>query len=509
MLQFIRNLFAPRPAEKLASKPSQNRQPIRIGARYDATQTGSSNRRHWAAADDRGPNNANDTNTRSILCRRARYERDNDPHVCGLTKTLAHDLIGTGPRLDLPFSDEALYEPARLVELRFARHCKAIDFGEKLRLLVEPRATDGETFGMFTNNPNLDGVQLDFKAMEQEQVATPGFSSAVNGIDGIEFDSNGNPTHYHVLDEHPGEMLGSLSQAFTRVPASQMVHWFRPSRPGQARGVSEFASSLETGAQTRRYSLAVLGKAEICANITGVMETENVTLDDAGEPVDVKAMDEVDFPRMSMLTLPGGFKAKTFEPGQNTTGYTEYIGEKRREMARPVLAPFNVMTGNSSGYNYSSGRLDHVPYHRVIWIERERLAAKVLNKFFLAWYREALAVGLIPSELPPIEEWNWDWQWDAFDSIDPVKDAAAWKELITLKIATRTEACAARGLRFREVIDTLAAEEAYMRSKGLDPAVEPAPVMAPATPAKKKPSPADDEDTTLETDSRWAGVMRV
>lgn len=493
---------APKPA--VVKSAAKSPRMIRLNARYDAAQTGSSNRNHWAAAEDRGPNCTNDTYTRSLLCRRARHERDNDPHINGLTKTLAHDLIGTGPRLQI-VADESTYDAARLVEERYAKFCSDIGYHESLRILVETRPVDGESFGQFTIWPQSPNpVKLNFRTLEQEQVATPGFSPMAGAVDGIEYDANGKPTYYHVLDEHPGETISStFSQMFTRVPAEQMVHWFRPTRPGQARGVSEFASSLETGAQTRRYSLAVLGKAEISANITGVMETENVTLDEQGQEIAPEIMEEVDFPRMSMLTLPGGFKAKVFEPGQNTTGYSEYVAEKRREMARPVLAPFNVMTGNSSGYNYSSGRLDHVPYHRVLWIERERLAAMVLNKFFLAWYREALAIGLIPSELPPIEELKWDWQWDAFDSIDPKKDAEAWSMLISLKIATRTEACAARGLRFREVIDMLAMEEEYMRSKGIDPSTQPMPATDP-NPDQTPNNISDEDDTTLDLPVRRA-----
>lgn len=484
-------MFSPKVVRQVEYRPTPK-------ARYDAAQTGSQNRNHWANADDLGPNAANSATIRATLRRRARYERDNDPHLCGLVKTLAHDLIGTGPRLQLTPADDSQRDLAREVEAIFHKWALSIDLADKLRVMAESRPIDGEAFAILTTNTRLNGVKLDVRLIEPEMIDTPlGLLNSPNIYDGIEYDGQDNPIRYYVLNQHPGESPYYMDRdnGAKPVPAERVIHWFRPSRPGQYRGSSEFASSLEIGAQTRRYAAATLGKAEICANIAGVMETESIV--DSGDSPTFETMEEVEFPRMGLMTLPGGYKAKTFEPGQNTTGYAEYVGEKRCEMGRPVLAPKNVMTGNSSGYNYSSGRLDHIPYHRVQWIERERFRVRVLDKI----WNEFLIVGesQLPVPAETIREWEVDYQWDAFDDLDPVKSAQAWKQLIDLKIATRTEACAARGYRFREVIDTLAAEEEYMRSKGLDPSTESAPMPAAAPVAD---DPEDDEDTTLERDPR-------
>ena len=42
--------------------------------------------------------------------------------------------------------------------------------------------------------------------------------------------------------------------------------------------------------------------------------------------------------------------------------------------------PFNVAAGNSSGYNYASGRLDHQTYYRAIRIDQAHLARTVLDR---------------------------------------------------------------------------------------------------------------------------------
>ena len=60
-----------------------------------------------------------------------------------------------------------------------------------------------------------------------------------------------------------------------------------------------------------------------------------------------------------LLTMPEGWDATQFKPEQPTSSYKEFKGEILNEMGRCLNAPFNVIAGNSSGYNYSSGRLDH------------------------------------------------------------------------------------------------------------------------------------------------------
>jgi lambda family phage portal protein len=416
-------------------------------SRFEAAGSGPTNRRHWANADDLGPLCYASAETRRVLRRRARYERDNDPHLDGLAKTLANDLIGTGPRLQLGLGEQH-YAAARMVEQSFAAWCRAIDLAEDLRVGHEGKTFDGETFGQFVTNPMLPSpVKLDLRVMEPELVQTPDVSINPRAVDGIEFDSAGNPAWYHVLREHPGDGW-AWGMEYDRVPARLIVHWFRPRRAGQARGISELASALEIGAQTRRYSAAVLSAAEFAAMLAGVLEQETAPGEDA--VTDLTSWNEIEMTRGALLTLPKGTKASQFKPEQPTNSYKEFVAEKRNEMARPTLAPFNVISGNSSGYNYSSGRLDHVPYHRFVWIERERLRHRVLDRLFLAWYAEAQLIGLIPDSLPAVNEWQWEWQWDGFASIDPLKDTQASQLRLAIGLTTQSEEQAAEGKNWRD-----------------------------------------------------------
>ncbi len=96
MFNWLTNLFAAKPA---AASSSRGVRVVR--ARYDAAVTNDDNRRHWANADGLSANSANSAEVRRILRNRSRYEVANNSYARGIVLTLAHDVVGTGPRLQL------------------------------------------------------------------------------------------------------------------------------------------------------------------------------------------------------------------------------------------------------------------------------------------------------------------------------------------------------------------------------------------------------------------------
>ncbi len=219
------------------AKPSEPRQvaPVKgglirrmagIAARFDAATTNDANRRHWSMADSLSADAAASPEVRRILRARARYEVANNAYARGIVLTLANDVIGTGPRLQM-LTDDA--EANAVIEEAFARWCKAIGLPEKLRTMRMGRAESGEVFGVFGSNPRLSvPVKLDLRLVEADQVATPTIELLDDrGVDGIVFDTFGNPVEYHILKSHPGDTSAggrlSLASEFDRVPANSVA----------------------------------------------------------------------------------------------------------------------------------------------------------------------------------------------------------------------------------------------------------------------------------------------
>lgn len=499
----------PAVAPKGPARPKPRRRSDRgPSSRYDAAQTTPENANHWANADGRSGLSAASADVRYRLRTRSRYEEDNNGHADGLNSGRANDTIGTGPRLQLTLP-ETFTDPdfgttmttvppdaARVVERRWAEWCAAVELCDDLHVMDLTETRDGEVFAIQITNPLLPdtGPQLDVKLVEADQVTAVTFRpDDPQYVDGIRFDAAGNPVSYDVLRRHPGDTFNAGAWEYDTVPAARVTHLFRRKRPGQARGIPALTASLPLWAILRRYTLATLGSAELGAMISGVIEADagGATPDGAGDdPPEVEGMDQVPFARNALLTLPPGQKAKGFDSKQPVAEYGQFKAEVLTEGGRPINAPRNVSTGSSAEYNYSSGRLDHLPYQQSVRIRRHRVETKFLNKVFAAWLREAsLIPGYLPADLPPVAEWAWEWYWDGFPSIDPLKDASANQTLLESGQTTLKKVCAERGEHWEDVMRQRAREKQLADELGLTP---PAP--------KPKPAPAADPEPAEEAD---------
>jgi len=467
----------------------------RIRAGYDAAQTDAQNSKHWQNADSYSANASLDASTRQTMRDRSRYETANNCYAGGLPEQIAVDLVGTGPRLRLSIPGQPR-EVSRAVEVAFAVWARAADFAEDLRLLSMARINDGEGFGLLVSNPALalggmTPVTLDIALYEAEQISDPwDFGLDPKYTDGVRVDDYGNPTEYTFLEHHPGGVAAFRSWQTRKVPASSVLHWWKPLRPGQTRGVPVLAKALPLFSQLRRYTLATLSAAELAAMLAGVLESD-LPPDQSG-PVSVESMDEIELIRGALLTLPAGWKANQFKPEQPVSGYREFKSELISEASRAALVPRNLSSGDSSAYNYSSGRLDLLPYQRVVRVERDRIRNRVVDRVYLAWVQEAALAGAIPPALPPVSTWSWEWHWDGFDSIDPQKDAQTDALELTSNTTTLAEIWARKGQDWEEALRQRAREVALAAELGLGTATSPGGPV-PATPV---PAPEEAQGVT-------------
>lgn len=437
--------------------------PVRVRAKFDAAESGD-DRRHWANADAFAADTALSPEKRRVLRNRARYERANNSYLAGMSATLANDLVGTGPRLQLLDGAEA----ARGVERAFFNWTWQIDLASKLRTMREALVVDGEAFAMMITNPRLPGVQLDLRLVEAEMVSTPAnVTSTVTPdgsiVDGLEFDAVGNVTAYRVLSYHPGSNFHVNSLEYQRVPAAQIVHWFRPIRPGQHRGLPEVTPALRLFAQLRRYTEAVCAAAETAADFAGFLRTNSP----AAEVDEVEAFAEMPIEKRAMVTLPDGWTFEQLKAEQPTSTYAMFKREILNEIARCLQLPFNVAALDSSSYNYASGRMDHQVYATTQKIMRDDIERTMLDRLLAAWVNEATLVGLLPEGLPPFSEWEWAWQWDGKEHVDPAKEANAAETRLRSHTTTLAAEYAKQGKQWDVELRQRAAEVALMKQLGI------------------------------------------
>lgn len=431
-----------------------------VRAGFDAAQTTKDNWRHWQMADVASADSEARADVRATLRRRSRYEVLNNCYARGLVQMLANDTIGTGPRLQFLTDDEDLNEH---VERDFAAWSEEIGLAQVLRLMRTARCQDGETFAVIGTNPRLrSGVKMKLDVIEadriQGDVYTDEFSD--NTVDGITYDRYGNAVSYRMLKYHPGDEWRGRFDEYSVVPADCMLHSFVKYRPGLHRGVPELAAALPLFAQLRRYTLATLSAAEAAADFAAILYTDAPP---DGESSDVEPLDSIPLERNMMLTVPAGWKMSQLDAKHPSSNFPEFVKILLSQIARCVCSTYGCVSGDYSGYNYASGRLDNQIYQKSILVDRSLWEVEVLNPLLSAWLREWSLVNGVPFP----DDLYYEWFWDGFMHVDPTKEANAQTIRLQNLTTTLADEYAKMGQDYMKKLRQRAKELKLLRSLGI------------------------------------------
>lgn len=431
-----------------------------IRASFDVAKTTTDNSRHWSAADSLSADAEASSDVRKTIRDRARYEVGNNSYASGLVQILANDTIGSGPRLQmLDISDEL----SDRIEGDFRRWAEEQKLAQKLWVMRVARCRDGESFAVIGNNPKMaNPVKMKIDVIEADRVEGDAFGTNEEGsVDGIKYDAYGNPVSYRILKQHPGgDSFGSGDAE--NVSAENVLHAYRPMRPELHRGVSELASALPLFAQLRRYTLAVLSAAEAAADFSAILYTDAPP---DGDTESLQPLDTIPLERNMMMTMPAGWKMGQLDTKHPSSNYGEAVKCFLAEIARSVCGTYGTISGDYSGFNYASGRLDNQIYQKSIIVDRKRWEEDVLNPLFDRWIREWCLVNgvTLDEENMPSHEWFWD----GFLHVDPTKEANA----DAINLANHTTSYASvyskQGKDWRTEFMQIAKEKALMKKLGI------------------------------------------
>lgn len=476
-----------------------------IEARYDAAQTEASLKNHWQMSDALSADAANSFHVRKILRERSRYEFANNSYLCGIGRTLANDVIGRGPRLQMITDNERINSR---IEKLWKAWAKEIKLAKKLRIARESQARDGEVFLLFITNKRLKGpVKLDVQVVECDQVEDYFFiPTPEQPVSGMELDENAIPVKYHVLKVHPGSAVlwASNPYEFDKIEAEFVIHMFKGNRPGQHRGIPECSSSLSLFAILRAYTMATLNAARIVGTMNFAIGTDSNQVPPA-RITNVPAFTPLNIPPGTIPLLPQGYKTMQSDMQRPVAGFGEFSDQIVNEAARPISMPRNIATGNSSDYNFSSAKMDKATYYNAVGIDQHDIGEDVVDPVLFAFLAELDALGeleLLEGEEPlgEFEQWEHEWEWDSPDPIDEEKTANAdAKNLVTGKLALgpsdlirMTQTARYLGLTL-EQYQQLIVKNAFFQglmAQGAIPAVSPAATANAATPGQPAPSAA-------------------
>jgi lambda family phage portal protein len=252
-------------------------------------------------------------------------------------------------------------------------------------------------------------------------------------IQGIEIDSNGKRIAYHLFKDHPGN-YSTISRESVRVSADDICHIFREDRAGQVRGIPWTAAAVVTSRDLDDFESAELLRRKIAACFAAFV-------------VDAEGVDSAQGDEISERIEPGAIEV--LPPGKDirfgsppaVPYYSEYINSMLRKVAAGLDVPFEVLTGDYSQVNFSSGRMGWIEFQRSLDQWRWEMIVPLLCMPVWEWFAQAvtLANGI------NFEGVSAQWTAPRREMIDPTKEIEATKNAIRSGLTTLPEAQRAMG----------------------------------------------------------------
>ena len=165
-----------------------------------------------------------------------------------------------------------------------------------------------------------------------------------------------------------------------------------------------------------------------------------------------------------LLTVPAGWKMGQLDAKQPTATHAEFVKIILSEIARCAVSTYGSVSGDFSGHNYASGRLDNQLYHKSILVDRSFWEAEVLNRIFDVWYQEFSLTTGTPTERRTPRHTGF---WDGFVHVDPTKEANAQETRLLNHTTTLAAECAKDGRDYMGVLRQRAKEIKLMRQLGI------------------------------------------
>ena len=301
-------------------------------------------------------------------------------------------------------------------------------------------AESGEIFGRFRPRFASDDLAVPLQMQLLEADYLDEVFQIMNGNNvvrmGIEYNPIGQRTAYWLWKNHPGEMFQIMQMLIRlRVPASEVVHVFRPLRPGQQRGFPWLTSIVIQLHELDQYEDAELVRKKTAALFGGFIieqpgEDTNVSplgiktdrfQDTQDWNRDVIAIEPGTFP-----TLPPGMDVRFSQPVDVGQTYEVWIKQQLRETAAGIGVTYEELTGDLTGVNYSSIRAGLVEMRRRCqMLQAQTIVHQFCRPVCHRWLDTVVASGLIKIRDYTDNRRKYrkvSWHGQGFDWVDPLKD---------------------------------------------------------------------------------------
>lgn len=250
-------------------------------------------------------------------------------------------------------------------------------------------------------------------------------------VQGVEFDAQGQRVAYWLYPEHPGAGNRILFKSSQRVPESDVLHIFKPARPGQVRGVTWFAPALLRFKDFDEYEDATLMKQKIAALLAVITTDEDGQAHPLGTTDDGQPEVDTLEPGMIINATPGR-KVQVVEPPA-VREYSDYTKTTLRSIATGLGVSYEDITGDYTNLPFSAARMSRLRHWARVQDWRWRILIPQLLDPLWNWAREAAEITGVA--IPKSVEWTAP----SLPMIEPDREGLAAARNIRAGIRTLSE----------------------------------------------------------------------
>lgn len=451
---------------ELQRKPQQQRLAYagakRDRSNYDwnAARTGP-NKEIWGAA--------------QLLRDRSRDLVRNNPHARKAVEVLASNIVGTGIRAKCTHPDETVRRTVDELWARWQEECSAesdLEWTGLQTLAVTSWLESGEVLVRRRWRRLEDGlaVPLQLELIEADQLWEYKNEPLPTGgtiVQGVEFNPIGQRENYWILRRHPGEYDAiqttiTVTTMVARVPAVDICHLYRATRPKQVRGVPWLSTVIMALRDLDQYQVAERVRKRSQAGMVGVIiPADDATYDADSTDAVGTAMTDADGNIVDDLE-PGSFfvarngKDVRFSTPVSDAGYSEWMTTQLRMIATGCLVTHEQLSGDLSQVNYSSIRLGILEFQRLVDVLRRQIVVPLMCKRVWRWFIEA---AILAGELTgSVEDYPCTWVMPHREEID--RETAVRAAILEMRagLRSRTDEIVARGDDPDEVLAEMIAD---------------------------------------------------
>ena len=393
--------------------------------------------------------------------------------------------IGTGIKPQSMVQDQATREAIHSLWWDWCEQADAAgltDFYGLQALATRAMLEGGEALVRLRYRRTEDGlpVALQIQVLEAEHLPTTMNRDLPGGNvirAGIEFDRLGRRVAYHLYRSHPNDgLLAPMSSPggfdAVRVDASEVIHLFRPLRPGQIRGEPWLTRALVKLNELDQYDDAELVRKKTAAMFAGFitrMAPEDNLMGESAADANGVAMAGME-PGTLQILEPGE-DIKFSAPADVGSSYAEFMRQQFRAVAAAMGITYEMLTGDLTQVNYSSIRAGLLEFRRRCEaLQHGVIVHQLCRPIWRAWMDQAVLEGAIDlpgyrKEKRQYQSAKWipqGWSW-----VDPQKEFNAMKLAIRAGLMSRSEAISGNGYDAEDVDREIAADNARADELGL------------------------------------------